>query len=178
MVPTGNGKNTVYLIDVHDVGNKNPGHAGGKQIMDALLPAPEDLFDVGDSKAAVKDLGTSIANTGRQVDVLVVGDHAYVSGTTGTGVQACGDGKLNPAQGQSGLLDQIAGFVRRGGTLVLTGCNLFNERTIGMWQAYATAHGITIIGSASSVNSGKSGCTGVWVVLAPGGTPPTINNAD
>ncbi len=58
---------------------------------------------------------------------------------------------------------------------MLTGCNIFDSKTVQAWQDYATANDITIIGSASVVNFQKNnGCTGVWVTLVPGGTAPTI----
>lgn len=123
---------------------------------------------------AVKGLKTALSTKGGKADVLVVGDHGITTtGHVALGIQELGTDHLTP--NNSGLLDQIAGFVRKKGKLVITGCNVFDANTVQAWQRYATAVDITIIGSASPVHySSKNGCTGVWVTLTPGGTAPTI----
>ncbi len=78
-VPIGNGKNTVYVIDVQDPGDPSDSTiASGQSIKNALRPAAEDLIDARSVALAVKGLGKALSTKGGKADVLVIGDHGLV----------------------------------------------------------------------------------------------------
>ncbi len=197
------GRNTVYVIDNGDTGwsawspaqkaayaaahgiNPSTTPSGnvttGTQFVAALNPPNGYISGSSGLNQVVGDLGLAVIQSGGGVDVLVIGDHG------GPGVQNLGNDALTPQLaprtpgGNPGtsLLDEVAGFVRSGGTLVLTGCEVFGldqfgNPTIGDWQQYATAHNITIMGSAGPTNFSSGSVTGVWITLVPGGTAPTV----
>ena len=114
-----------------------------------------------------------LALSGGKADVLVIGDHG-----NSTDGQQLGNDYLTPqltTGSGSALLDSVAGCVNAGGTLVLTGCQVFSKGNIADWQQYATTHKITIMGSASTTGWSSGSVSGVWITLVPGGTAPTIN---
>lgn len=183
-VPTG--KNVVYVIDSADGGWRNwdePGRsafaqqlklgtttdhiATGQDLLKGLAP-PNGNYTAASSVAqVVRDLDAATAMTG-PIDVLVIGDHG------GPGRQRLGNEKLTPA-GTTGLLDQVASRVRKGGTLVLTGCSVFGgQPAVDSWQAYVTGQGIKIMGSVSDTYPLPNNYTGNWITLVPGGKAPTI----
>ena len=187
-VPTG--KHVVYVVDRGDQGwmdwspesrakyaqdhgidpNKTPtgNVANGEQLYQALKP-PGDQFIEGSGVAqVVQALGKEVDVSGL-IDVLVIGDHAA------PGYQQLGQGWLTPSGGYINNLNQIVPFIRPGGTLVMTGCAVFGTvESLTSWQNYATDHNITIMGSVSKTNPSPGIFQGVWVILTPGGTPPTV----
>lgn len=198
------GKNTVYVIDQQDQGWANwDGNQRAQYIQDHDLRgvAPDDPSPVATGtqflaglappsgyisatfglQQVVNDLTEVVAVDGL-IDVLVIGDH----GNAQNGQQIGGRNQpyltapTDPAtlRNNTAPINQVVGFVRSGGTLVLTGCSVFGSQlAVDAWQAYATAKNITIEGSASLVYWGGPGTgnvQGAWIVLAPGGTAPTI----
>ena len=175
-VPTTQAKNIVYVIDTKDEGDPNDKTtATGQQIKAGLRPADEDLVNAQSLDMAVKGLGKVLSTKGGKADVLVIGDHAISSGPNhdATGHQEVGKDLLKPENPES--IIPISNFVKKGGTLILTGCNLFDSDTVKLWQKFADDQGITIIGAATNVNfQRQNGVTAVWVPLKPGNPPPII----
>jgi len=195
VVPTG--KNVVYVIDKGDRGwfdwsqaqrdryaqshNIDPSKvpngnvANGSAILAALAPPNNNFIYAYGIAQIVGDLNSVQAQNG-PIDVLVLGDHGYPGGQTlGTDTMEP-PGATNKAYPNAvPNLNQVASFVRSGGSLVVTGCSIFSTQgSIDAWQAYATAKSITIMGSASDTSASPNNYTGVWITLVPGGTPPQL----
>ncbi len=183
-VPTG--KNVVYVIDIADAGWRDwpepfrsafaqdlklgltkDNIATGETIRAGLAPPKGNYISGNYVEQVAQDLDAAIVHTG-PIDVLVIGDHGA------TGRQSHGNQFIDPVWTPA-LLNQVAGRVRRGGTLVLTGCSVFGgQAAVDNWQAYATGQGITIMGSASTTTPNPNNYTGVWITLVPGGKAPTL----
>lgn len=66
--------------------------------------------------------------------------------------------------------DMVLQCVTPGGTLVLTGCDIFGtQQAIDFWQAEATDHQIYIIGSTTATTWPSNGGapSGTWLELSP-----------
>jgi hypothetical protein len=125
-----------------------------------------------------------IRNQTGSIDVLVIGDHAA------PGQQTVGDSSGPRFTPNGGVIDKFAELMTPNtGVLVLTGCRalggekskapngdtVVDQNVIDAWQAYATAHRITIIGSVQYTKPTGFGLfSGVWVTLVPGGTAPRL----
>lgn len=191
-----NGKTKAYVIDRGDrgwldwnpeqrrdyivqnpfaePGLTGPGIATGEDFVRALGQSGQAFIYAYGADQAVRDLGTAAARTGGQVDVLIISDHG-----NSTNGQQVGQTFISPLGGATSRprldLNNFAAFVKRGGTLVVTGCSVFgSQASVNAWQQYATANNITIMGSASLVGVGEDGAYGVWITLVPGGTAPQI----
>ncbi len=193
------GKNVVYVIDKGDRGwfdwsqanrdsyaathnidpkkTPNGGVANGSQILAALAPPNNNFVYAYGMRQIVGDLTVVQAQNG-SIDVLVLGDHGYPGGQTlGNDPMEPVGARTDGTKLQADRLDAIAGFVRQGGTLVVTGCTIFStQQSINAWQAYATTKNITIMGTASDTSISPNNYTGVWVTLVPGGTAPQLSN--
>ncbi len=202
VIPTG--KTTAYVIDSGDKGwldwtsqqrqdyivehpfaeSNLPGQgfATGSDFVKALGQSGQSFIQAYGADQIVGDLGFTTSLTGGKVDVLVISDHG-APGYQQTGqtfisplVPPSDPTKPPPPPPQPRLdLDKFANFVAPGGTLVVTGCSVFGDQdSVDAWQAYATGHKITIMGSASVVGVGTNANYGVWITLTPGGTAPQI----
>jgi len=194
VVPTG--KTTAYVIDAGDRGwaewsQKNrddyakthnidtkiyPGGqiATGKDFVKVLGQSGQSFITPSGADQTVSDLGSAASKTGGKVDVLVISDHGnYRDGQQvgGTFISPLGDPNSPPRLD----LNRFAGFVRGGGTLIVTGCQVFaTQDNVNAWQQYATDHNITIMGSASYVSYPGNSVYGVWITLVPNGTAPQL----
>lgn len=195
------GKNTVYAVDKADQNwldfpmsvrnqwllnhpylncdpNKPNPKMADKTEFSAYVGSANNVDAAGGLQQVIKDLGIVASGSG-PIDVLVFVDHGD------PGFQYVGNDKLTSNIVGTTPLTEIVKYMRPGGTLVLAGCTVFwNQNAVNGWQAAATNQGITIIGSSSAVSYvtntnmwgyySTSPPMGIWIVLKPGGTPPTI----
>ncbi len=198
------GKNTVYVVDKgdrdwldwsknrrnawlashpkyanYDPNEPNPKLVNGTDLANYVGSKNNVNAAVG-LQQTIKDLGIVVTNSG-PIDVLVFVDHGDVNG------QQVGKDTLTSAIVGNTQLIQIVKCMRPGGTLVLAGCEVFNSQpAVQGWQDAATNQNITIMGSSSVVtyttyttywglgSPVTKPPVGNWIVLKPGGTPPTI----
>lgn len=163
--------------------------SGGAKIKEALSPLQGPLFGATSLGQITKDLDSATRPLGGKLDVLVIGDHG------GAGRQQLGDPTspyvtpeiVPDVLGNPTAADQLVAFLKPGGTLILTGCHVLGDagkdggnlqaaqQVINDWQAYATARGITIIGSVSYTAAKRTDTfRGIWVTLVPGGNAPQL----
>jgi len=199
------GKAVAYIIDLNDTGwddwteadraryrqdHNIPADAqnvigSGAKIKAALSPLQGPVFGASSLDQITKDLAAATLNFGGKLDVLVIGDHGKA------GAQQLGSPNapyVTPVLLKTPTAaDQLVAFIKPGGTLIVTGCNVLAEGTVNAdgtmagqqtlndWQAYATARGITIMGSVSYTAAKRPDVfRGIWVTLVPGGTAPQL----
>ena len=193
------GKAVAYIIDLNDKGWDDwteedraayrekyniPADAqnvigSGAKIKEALSPLQGPVLGASSLGQITKDLGTATATFKSKLDVLVIGDHGSV-GSQQLGTQFAPS--ITPQLlREPTAADQLVAFIKPGGTLIATGCNVLGDgsangqQSLNDWQAYATARNITIIGSVSYTAAKRTDTfRGIWVTLVPGGTAPQL----
>ncbi len=195
-LPLPRGKNVIYLVDSSDKGwadwtpdqrqayiNQNPNLGlnpnspnpitGGQKFWSALIQPGSINQSVNSLNDAVTLLEQETGNN--PADAVIIADHGSEDGQNIGDPNSEGDwiGPDYPQNNNQAFA--ILSCIKNGGSLVMTGCNVFGSQdSIDWWQGMADLYEVYITGSVSETNwTVGQPPQGQWITLVPGGPEPT-----